>query len=101
MVAFSQQEMATRLALGASRQPLFGQLLTEDLLLSALGGLASAAVLADAHSSTLVNFGIYTLATGVSVTRVLGQQHFPSDVLVGSAAGWIMGHYIYRTRHRH
>lgn len=62
---------------------------------------ASAAVLADEHSSTLVKFGIYTLATGVSATRVLGQQHFPSDVLVGSAAGWIMGHYIYRTRHRH
>ena len=62
---------------------------------------ASAAVLADEHSSTLVRFGIYTLAAGVSATRVLGQQHFPSDVLVGSAAGWLMGHYLYRTRHRH
>ena len=62
---------------------------------------ASAAVLAGENSSTFAKFGIYTLATGVSVTRVLGQQHFPSDVLVGSAAGWLIGHYVYRTRHRH
>lgn len=62
---------------------------------------ASAAVLAGENSSTFAKFSIYTLATGVSVTRVLGQQHFPSDVLVGSAAGWLIGHYVYRTRHRH
>jgi membrane-associated phospholipid phosphatase len=43
---------------------------------------------------------IYTLATGVSLTRVLGQEHFPSDVLIGSAAGWLIGHYVYRHHHK-
>jgi membrane-associated phospholipid phosphatase len=48
----------------------------------------------------LNEIGIYTLATGVSLTRVLGQQHFPSDVLVGSAFGWMIGHYVYKKHHR-
>jgi membrane-associated phospholipid phosphatase len=30
----------------------------------------------------------------------LGQQHFPSDVLVGSAFGWMIGHYVYKKHHR-
>ena len=61
---------------------------------------SSAAVLADEYPTRLAQLGIYALATGVSLTRVLGQQHFPSDVLVGSAAGWLVGHYVYRKRHR-
>jgi len=61
---------------------------------------SSAAVLAEEYPSRLNRFGIYTLATGVSLTRVLGQQHFPSDVLVGSAFGWMIGHYVYKKRHR-
>jgi macrolide transport system ATP-binding/permease protein len=40
-----QQEMVTRLALGATRRRLLGQLLTENMLLSALGGLAGVAVM--------------------------------------------------------
>ena len=52
---------------------------------------SSAAVIADEYPSRWVKFSVYTLATGVSLTRVLGQQHFPSDVLVGSAFGWMVG----------
>ena len=26
--------------------------------------------------------------------RILGQEHFPTDVLVGGAAGWPIGHYL-------
>jgi membrane-associated phospholipid phosphatase len=43
---------------------------------------------------------VYSAATGVSLTRVLGQEHFPSDVLVGGAAGWLIGRYVVR-RHLH
>ncbi|MGA8089624.1 MAG: phosphatase PAP2 family protein [Terracidiphilus sp.] len=61
---------------------------------------SSAAVLAKEYPGRLNELGIYTLATGVSLTRVLGQQHFPSDVLVGSAFGWMIGHYVYKRHHR-
>ncbi len=47
---------------------------------------SSAAVLAAEYPAWWQQAGIYMMASGVSVTRVLGQQHFPSDVLVGSAA---------------
>jgi hypothetical protein len=30
-----------------------------------------------------------TIASGVSLTRVLGQEHFPSDVLIGAVTGWM------------
>jgi hypothetical protein len=62
---------------------------------------SSAAVLADEYPSRWARVGIYTMATGVSLTRVMGQEHFPTDVLVGSAAGWLIGHYVFRAHHRH
>lgn len=61
---------------------------------------SSAAVIAEEYPSHWVQFGAYSMATSVSLTRVLGQEHFPSDVLVGSAAGWLVGHYVFRKRHR-
>jgi hypothetical protein len=61
---------------------------------------SSAAVMAEEYPSWWMQTGVYTLATGVSLTRVLGQQHFPSDVLVGSALGWMVGHYVHQ-RHHH
>jgi hypothetical protein len=62
---------------------------------------SAAAVIAGEYPSRWSQLGIYSLATGVSLTRVLGQEHFPTDVLVGSAAGWLVGHYVYRAHHRH
>jgi len=61
---------------------------------------ASAAVLADEYPSTLNRILIYSAATGVSFTRVMAREHFPSDVLVGSAAGWLVGHYVFRRHHK-
>jgi membrane-associated phospholipid phosphatase len=60
---------------------------------------SSAAVVASEYNGPLTKLTAYGLATGVSVTRVLGRQHFPSDVLVGSAVGWMIGRYVVR-RHR-
>jgi membrane-associated phospholipid phosphatase len=39
---------------------------------------------------------MYALAAGTSVTRVTAQEHFPSDVLVGSTIGYLVGGYVYR-----
>jgi membrane-associated phospholipid phosphatase len=61
---------------------------------------ATAAVIAGEYPAVWTQIAVYTMATGVSVTRVLGQQHFPSDVLVGGAVGWLIGHYVYRSRHQ-
>lgn len=60
---------------------------------------SSAAVLASEYNSPLSQVAIYGLAAGTSVTRVLARQHFPSDVLVGSAVGWMIGHYVYKKHH--
>jgi len=62
---------------------------------------SAAAVFAEEYPSRWSQLGVYSLATGVSLTRVLGQQHFPTDVLVGSAAGWLVGHYVFRAHHRY
>lgn len=62
---------------------------------------ATAATIAGEYPSLWSQFSVYSLAAGVSMTRIMGQQHFPGDVLAGSAAGWLVGHYIFRARHRH
>ena len=60
---------------------------------------AIASVMSDEYPGWLMKTAAYGLATTVSVSRVLAEQHFPSDVLVGSAAGWLIGHYVYRAHH--
>lgn len=60
---------------------------------------SSAAVLAGEYPSTWHNVLFYTLATGTSLTRVLAQQHFPTDVLLGATSGWLIGHYVFRAHH--
>jgi len=61
---------------------------------------SSAAVLASEYPGRINDLAIYGLATGVSATRVLARQHFPSDVLVGSAVGWMIGRYVFRHHQR-
>jgi membrane-associated phospholipid phosphatase len=58
-----------------------------------------ASVLAHEYPGTLTQVGVYGLAAAVSASRVLGKQHFPSDVVVGGALGWLIGRQVYRTRH--
>lgn len=43
---------------------------------------------------------VYGVATTVSVSRVLARQHFPSDVLVGSTFGYLIGGYVLNHRSR-
>jgi hypothetical protein len=46
-----------------------------------------------------VQIGAYGLATAVSIARFTGRNHFLSDALVGSAIGYGIGRYVYRTHH--
>jgi hypothetical protein len=41
----------------------------------------------------------YGLATGVVFARVGSRQHFPRDVMAGSAMGRFTGDYVYGRRH--
>jgi len=41
----------------------------------------------------------YSLAATVVVSRVGARQHFPGDVVAGSAMGWFIGDYVYGRRH--
>jgi hypothetical protein len=47
-----------------------------------------------------LHLGLYAMATAVSVARVTSRNHFPSDVVVGSAVGYLVGGYVYR-QHSH
>lgn len=58
-----------------------------------------ASVVAHEYPGPLTQIGAYGLATLVSVARVGGAQHFPSDVLVGGAIGWLIGRQVYRAHH--
>ena len=58
-----------------------------------------ASVIAHEYPGPLTEIGVYGLATAISATRVLGKQHFPSDVFVGAAMGWLIGRQVYRAHH--
>ncbi len=58
-----------------------------------------ASVVAHEYPGPLTKLLAYGLAATVSVTRVSGRQHFPSDVVVGSALGWYVGRQIFRAHH--
>lgn len=62
---------------------------------------STAAALAGEYPSPWAQAGLYSAATAICMTRVLGQQHFPGDVLAGSAMGWLVGRYVFRAHHRH
>jgi len=67
----------------------------------AVAAWSMAAVVGDEYPGWLPRAAVYGLAATVSVSRVLAEQHFPSDVLVGSATGWLIGHYVYKAHHNY
>ena len=58
-----------------------------------------ASVIAHEYPGWLTQTAVYGLATLTSAARVSGKKHFPSDVLLGAAAGWYIGHQVYRAHH--
>jgi hypothetical protein len=59
---------------------------------------AFAHVVAGQYDGIATKSLVYGVATTVSVSRVLARQHFPSDVLVGSTFGWLIGGYVLHHR---
>src|SRR5712664_1167343 len=58
-----------------------------------------ASVIAHEYPGPLTSLFVYGLASAVSAARISAKQHFPSDVLIGSAIGWFEGMYVYRKHH--
>ena len=61
---------------------------------------AFAHVVAGQYDGIATKAIVYGLATTVSISRVEARQHFPSDVLVGSAFGYLVGGYVLHHRSR-
>jgi membrane-associated phospholipid phosphatase len=60
-----------------------------------------ATVIANEYSDhRWVQVSAYGVASAVSLARFTGGKHFLSDILVGSALGYGIGRYVYRTHHR-
>jgi membrane-associated phospholipid phosphatase len=65
----------------------------------AIASFAIATVIAHEYPGTLTKIFAYGGALGVSTARVFGRDHSPSDVLVGGAAGVLIGTYVYSRHH--
>jgi len=61
---------------------------------------ALAKVVSDEYSDRpFVKVGMYSFATAVSLSRMTAQRHYASDVLVGSAIGYLVGKFVMRDHH--
>jgi membrane-associated phospholipid phosphatase len=66
----------------------------------AISTWALASVIAHEYPHPLIiPITAYALATTVVVARVGARQHFPGDVMAGSAMGWFIGDFVYGKRH--
>src|SRR5258706_3248657 len=65
----------------------------------AVAAWSIASVIAHEYPGPLTQVAVYGMATAVSASRVLGRQHFPTDVFVGGAVGWLIGRQVYRPHH--
>ena len=60
---------------------------------------AIAGIVAHEYPSPFMKFLSYGVATVVSASRITAKQHFPSDVLVGAAIGYLTSEYVYHKHH--
>jgi membrane-associated phospholipid phosphatase len=59
---------------------------------------ALAHVIASQYPGLWTSIGAYGFATVVSVGRITGQDHFPSDVIAGGALGFLVSEYVIHHR---
>jgi Capsule assembly protein Wzi/PAP2 superfamily len=60
---------------------------------------AAASVLSHEYPGPLPKLLAYGAAAAITAARVESKQHFTSDVMVGSAIGWLTGEFVYNTHH--
>ncbi len=65
----------------------------------ALAAWSMASMVAQEYPGPLTKLLAYGAASGISLSRITARQHFPSDVVVGSALGYLIGQHVYRTHH--
>ncbi len=65
----------------------------------ALAVWSIASVIAHEYPGPLTKLLAYGAASGITVSRITARQHFPSDVVVGSVLGYLIGRYVYRAHH--
>jgi membrane-associated phospholipid phosphatase len=66
----------------------------------AISSWAVASIVAHEYPHPLIiPITAYLLAATVSAGRVGARQHFPGDVVAGSAMGWFIGDFVYGKRH--
>ena len=53
-------------------------------------------MIASEYPSRPVQMAAYAFALAISTSRVTARQHFPSDVLIGSTFGYLIGGYVVR-----
>src|SRR5437868_4946207 len=58
-----------------------------------------ASVLAHEYPDARWQTALYGTAAAISISRVTSRDHFPSDILVGSALGYLIGRQVYRAHH--
>jgi Capsule assembly protein Wzi/PAP2 superfamily len=63
------------------------------------GAWAIAGIMAHEYPSPLMWILSYGTASAISVARINAKQHFPSDVLIGAAIGYLTSEYVYRQHH--
>jgi PAP2 superfamily protein len=56
---------------------------------------AAAHVIAKEYPGWKVKLAVYGLAAATGFERVQGREHFPTDVLVGGAIGYLVGGYVF------
>jgi membrane-associated phospholipid phosphatase len=59
-----------------------------------------ASVIAHEYPRPWVKWLVYGTATAASVTRFSGREHFPSDMVVGSVIGYLIGRHIFQAHCR-
>ena len=59
----------------------------------------AASVIAHEYPGWLSQTLAYGTASAVSIARVTGRKHFPSDVVVGGGLGWLIGRQIFSKHH--